>query len=973
MLLKSSLGSTALVAVLVALVNIHTAWASRLSSKRQIVREFERFVYPSSTLEHFANYDDDSKVKAVHKTPLKAEFKEWLHGSLPKEVAGFHQTIVKRSSKQQTAKRATQEVSGNDQCSNINDNLRFDCHPEQNATKSKCEARGCCWAVPKQPGLKYDKYSLGVPSCFYPTNYPSYSVYNTSHDGKTVFLKRSSPSYYPKDIMLLRMDITTTDNGANIKIYDPLNKRYEVPIPYPGHHTYQQSENSALDVVVEAPFNVKIIKKTTGVTLFDMSAAPLIYTDQLIQFSSPLPGKYLYGLGERRDSFLRSLNWQRFTMFATDQSPRDNSNLYGSHPFFLTMLPNGEAKGAFLLNSNAMEVILQPTPAITYRLLGGIIDWYIFDGPSPADVVKQYTEFIGRPPLPPYWGLGFHLCRYNYGSANKTRMVWQRTRAANIPFDVQWNDIDYMDRHRDFTYDPKNFKELPQLVKDIHTAGMHYIPIIDPGLDIPDNKSGPYPPYDEAVKQDILIKDSEGNIFRGKVWSDHETVYPDFTNPKTQSFWSDQFTNYYQKIPFDGAWIDMNEPSNFYDGTKTGCPNSPYENPPYVPELNGGKLAHKTVCMTAKQNASIHYNVHNLYGITETIATNVALKTLRNKRPFIISRSTFPGQGHYGGHWSGDIYSTWDDMQKSIPAILDFSLFGIPLMGADICGFVSNTTVKLCQRWMELGAFYPFSRNHNTAGTIDQDPVALGADVVQASVKALSMRYLLLPHLYTQFYKAAQFGETVARPVFFEFPNDVNTYGIDTQFLWGPSVMILPALKPDVTVVEAYFPAGTWYFLNSFEAIHSKGELFEVGTPLDAINVALRAGHIIPVQTIAQTTTQSRKNNFGLLVALDDKGTAVGELYWDDGDSLGTLDNGTYNLLNFMAKQNQVTSTVIEHGAPEETMPLGFLMAIGVPKKPTKVLANKKSCRFGYDKDLQVLIAYMNIPMASNNITISWS
>jgi len=63
---------------------------------------------------------------------------------------------------------------------------------------------------------------------------------------------------------------------------------------------------------------------------------------------------------------------------------------------------------------NFSEVILQPAPAITFRTLGGLLDFSIFLGPSPQNVIQQYTEVIGRPHMPPYWGLGFHLCRYAF-------------------------------------------------------------------------------------------------------------------------------------------------------------------------------------------------------------------------------------------------------------------------------------------------------------------------------------------------------------------------------------------------------------------------------------------------------------------------------------------------------------------------------------------------------------------------------
>ncbi|RWS09040.1 lysosomal alpha-glucosidase-like protein, partial [Leptotrombidium deliense] len=169
-----------------------------------------------------------------------------------------------------------------------------------------------------------------------------------------------------------------------------------------------------------------------------------------------------------------------------------------------------------------------------------------------------------------------------------------------------------------------------------------------------------------------------------------------------------------------------------------------------------------------------------------------ALKRIRpEKRPFVLSRSTFSGQGKYGTHWSGDVSSNWDDLRFSIPSILDFNVFGIPFVGADICGFWGSTTEELCARWMSLGAFYPFARNHNTANATAQDPAALGPKVISASKKAFNIRYTLIPHLYTLFYRAHNFGETVARPLFFNFPKDTKTYKIETQFMWGSHILII--------------------------------------------------------------------------------------------------------------------------------------------------------------------------------------
>lgn len=71
----------------------------------------------------------------------------------------------------------------------------------------------------------------------------------------------------------------------------------------------------------------------------------------------------------------------------------------------------------------------------------------------------------------------------------------------------------------------------------------------------------------------------------------------------------------------------------------------------------------------------MHYDLHNLYGFAETIVTNFALKEITGKRPFIISRSTFPGQGRYGGHWSGDVVSDWTNLRRSINSILNYNMY----------------------------------------------------------------------------------------------------------------------------------------------------------------------------------------------------------------------------------------------------------------------------------------------------------
>lgn len=559
--------------------------------------------------------------------------------------------------------------SDNAQCTGIIDDQKFDCYPENGADLQSCEARGCCWHTSQNNA---SLPPLNVPYCFYPRNYPSYKYEQiiTTDFGFTANLSRepSLRSPYPKVVQRLQMDVYFLSRSTlRVKIFDPFSKRYEVQIPKINfkQDTERNMSHDLYDFDFLQPSSFKVTRKSDKTVLMDTSVGSLIFSDQFLQVSTKLPSSNIYGLGEHVGSLKHSTDWKRFVLFASDQPPYPGKSLYGAHPFYLNMENSGNSNGVLLFNSNAMEVILQPMPALTYRTLGGILDFYITLGPTPNDVVSQYTGLIGRPMIPPYWGLGFHLCRFNYGSVERTREIWARNRKFGIPFDVQWNDLDYMSERKDFTYDLVKYRTLPRFVEDVHKAGMKYVTLIDPAISA-DQPNGTYPPYDDGVAMDIFIKDANGKDLLGKVWPAGPSVFPDFTNKKIYSYWTKQIKTFHDKIPIDGAWIDMDEPSNFVVGSIYGCPEgNPLENPPYLPPMDHGTLAGKTICMSSQQELSSHYNVHNLYGLTETIATNVALRNL-NKRPFIISRSTFAGTGHYGGHWTGDIQSNWDQMKMSI-------------------------------------------------------------------------------------------------------------------------------------------------------------------------------------------------------------------------------------------------------------------------------------------------------------------
>jgi alpha-glucosidase (family GH31 glycosyl hydrolase) len=174
-------------------------------------------------------------------------------------------------------------------------------------------------------------------------------------------------------------------------------------------------------------------------------------------------------------------------------------------------------------------------------------------------------------------------------------------------------------------------------------------------------------------------------------------------------------------IQFDGLWIDMNEQSNFVTGETGGCAGNTINYPPYIPHIRMDNsthgLADKTLCGDAVHHLGSHYNVHSLFGWSQSEPTLRAVQEATGLRGLLLSRSTFVGSGRWAAHWLGDNFSNWHNLRRSIVGMLHFNQFGIPLVGADICGFGGDTTPELCARWHQLGAFYPFARNHNALGS----------------------------------------------------------------------------------------------------------------------------------------------------------------------------------------------------------------------------------------------------------------
>lgn len=221
---------------------------------------------------------------------------------------------------------------------------------------------------------------------------------------------------------------------------------------------------------------------------------------------------------------------------------------------------------------------------------------------------------------------------------------------------------------------------------------------------------------------DAFLKDALGQVLTGQVWP-LDSVFLDFFDEQARQVWKSQIDHFFETINFDGLWLDMNEATNYctavcyYDQR---APSPVRKRLSYIPTERN--LETKSLSLDAThKNGWLQLDTHSLYGTSEVMATNEWF-TYKKKRPMIIERSGYSGVGKYGSKWLGDNYSTIDYLRYSVTGTMLSNVMGIPLTGADICGFNGNTTAELCARWYMIGAFYPFSRNHNHRESISQDP-----------------------------------------------------------------------------------------------------------------------------------------------------------------------------------------------------------------------------------------------------------
>ena len=600
-------------------------------------------------------------------------------------------------------------------------------------------------------------------------------------------------------------------------------------------------------------------------------------------------GVDLYGTGEVTGPLKR--NGRKISLWNIDTPAYGvdgGSHLYQSHPWVMGLRADGSAFG--IIADNTWRQTISTDQDVVFESDGPAFRVVIIERPNVQQLMQALADLTGHMELPPLWSLGYHQCRHTYYPDGCVMEVADLLRKHQIPSDVIWMDIDYMDGYRIFTFNPDGFSNPLRLNDYLHQQDFKTVYMIDPGVKVEEG----YFVDDQGTAGDYWVKDKNGQVFEGNVWPG-ACHFPDFTRPEVRSWWATLYKDF-MATGVDGVWNDMNEPAIFGQPENT----MPRDNR----HLGGEGVT-----------AGPHLRFHNVYGLNMVRASRQGLLLANpQKRPFILSRSNFLGGQRYAATWTGDNLSHPDHLKLSVPMSLTLGLSGQPFNGPDIGGFCENSNGQLVAEWTALGVYFPFVRNHNTKGTVAQEPWAFTPEVLDVCRTAINRRYRLMPYIYTLFREASTTGMPVMRPLFMADSKDLNLRSEDRSFLLGGDLMIRPQWAEHTAM-----PQQEWQCLELEETADSY-----------QCELRQRPGSVIPLANLAQSTATLRTDSLTLLVCVDGEGKAVGQLYEDEGDGFGYRE-GRYRQTTIEAtlrkKQLQVTLRQTDGQLPAvvRTLRIGFV------------------------------------------------
>ena len=562
------------------------------------------------------------------------------------------------------------------------------------------------------------------------------------------------------------------------------------------------------------------------------------------------------------------------------------------------------------------------------------VDYYFMYGGSADGVIAKMRELTGDVPMFPLWTYGFWQSKERYKTARETESIVDKYRELQVPLDgiIQdwqywgsnylWNAMDFLS---------EDFSNGKQMIDNVHKKHAHFMISIWASF-------GPMTQQFRELEAKGLLMPFETWPQSGisHVWppmKDYPSgvkVYDAFSPEARAIYWK-----YLKKLydyGTDAWWMDSTDP-DFFDPRE-----SDYEHKVY-----GGTWR-------SQRNAFPLETVRGIYQSQRKDYPNAS------KRVFIMTRSSYAGQQHYGSNmWSGDVNSSWDMLRKQVPAGLSFTLTGNPNFNTDIGGFFCSSYntkgsgsapknpqfQELYVRWMQYGLFCPVFRSHGADAPREIWQFGQkGEPVYDAIEKMIRLRYRLIPYLYSTAWQVTKNNDSYMRPLFADFAADKKVWNMTDEFMFGRSILAAPIVDPQYTEEKVirtdamtgwdrkevnsekvnsekldwtatksavkYLPKGaTWYDFWTNKK-YQGGKTVTLETSLDRVPMFVRAGSILPIGPEMQYVGEKAWDNLELRLYPGADGTFT--LYEDEGDSYN-YERGVYTTIPFVWKDK--TNTLI--------------------------------------------------------------
>jgi alpha-glucosidase len=631
------------------------------------------------------------------------------------------------------------------------------------------------------------------------------------------------------------------------------------------------------------PFKVDFVDRNAGYTLLQDDPTNSIQFDPTytmpggtalpagiskLKCTKVMPASQAYfGFGEYAgQSNRRGLNmicWNNQSYHWGDgQNP-----MYMNTPFFYGVQPANGAIPAFVYGiffnnpcRPTFRMGTQSSSQYSFEAGDGQMDYFFLGGNSDhtmKSVIDRYSELTGRPQMLPKWAMGYHLGRFSYWDQGWVQYIAHTATDSNIPLEAVYLDIDYMNYSTDTshntigplkqltvntTYYPDPFG----MATNAASFGVKLIPLIEPWLEPAD------PLYTDTFTNNDFIKNNSSAEFTAGIFVGNVSWF-DYTSTAMRNRWKTRVMNWMNSFPISGIWNDLAEPE---DGQQIP-----------IDGLLGLDSRYGSSNTDTRRQWS---NERNYFSLRQASSSYDILHTqYPNRRPFVLSRSGFPGVQQYAAGWSGDTVANWYYAQACIRLGINTMISGQVTYGHDLGGFSGTVSGELLTRWHEWGALLPFFRNHSQKGdNVWPDgnqgrepwrfsPANAGFDYCSLMRNNIQFRYQLMPYLYTLMRNAAVSGTPMNTPTVFNYYGDANTYSLNEfDFLCGDYLLAAPIYTQGATTRSVYLPwPSNWYYWPT-NTKYGGGSTVSVNAPLGTLPLFVRADAIIPMGPSMQYANQ---------------------------------------------------------------------------------------------------------------------